>query len=50
MWDDKGQPYYFCDDPECDVVYFGLDDSLILKSQVRTPVGLKERSEDATVC
>ncbi len=50
MWDDKGQPYYFCDDPDCDVVYFGLDNSLILKSQVRTSVGLKERSEDATVC
>ena len=50
LWDDKGQPYYFCDDPDCDVVYFGLDNSLILKSRVRTIVGLKERSEDAPVC
>jgi len=52
LWrrDDKGQSYCFCNDPDCDVVYFGLDNSLILKSQVRTKVGLKEKSEDATVC
>ena len=50
LWNDNGKPYYFCDDPDCDVVYFGLDDSVILKSQVRTQVGMKERSEGATVC
>ncbi len=49
-WDDKGQPYYFCDDPDCDVVYFGQDNSLILKSHVRTAVGPKDRSENATLC
>lgn len=44
------QPYYFCDNPECDVVYFGLDDSIIDKTQVRTPVGIKEDSEEALIC
>ena len=50
LWDEKGQPYYFCDDPDCDVVYFGLDNSLILKSQVRTAVGVKDQSKDAMLC
>lgn len=49
-WDDKGQSYYFCDDPDCDVVYFGADDSVIVKSQVRTVVGEKETSDDAMLC
>ena len=37
-WDDRGRRYFFCDDPDCDIVYFGDDDSIILKSQVRTRV------------
>lgn len=50
FWDGEEQPYYFCDDPECDVVYFGIDDSVILKSQVRTTVGMKENSNNSMVC
>lgn len=46
----KEQVYYFCDDPNCDVVYFGIDDSKILKHQLRIKVGIKESSEDALVC
>lgn len=42
--------YFFCDDPDCDVVYFGDDDSVILKSQLRTPVGVKEASNDTLAC
>ena len=49
-WKEKRQRYYFCDDPECDVVYFGQDDSMVCKSSVRTPVGIKEKSDDALVC
>ena len=44
------QAYYFCDDPLCDVVYFGQDDSVIDRGQLRTPVGIKEPSEDALIC
>lgn len=42
--------YYFCDDPNCDVVYFGLNGSLINKSELRTVVGKKESDENALVC
>lgn len=50
LWNDKGQRYFFCDDPDCDVVYFGVDDSVILKSQLRTKVGAKDASDDAMLC
>ena len=51
-WEKKLQEekYYFCDDPDCDVVYFGLSGSVINKSELRTLVGKKEASEDALVC
>ena len=49
-WSGKAQNYYFCDDPECDVVYFGQDDSIIKKSELRTTVGINEMSDDALVC
>ena len=49
-WSEKNQGYYFCSDPNCRVVYFGQDDSIIEKEAVRTEVGVKERSENALVC
>ena len=49
-WHPKRQGYYFCDDPKCDVVYFGQDDSVIDKSALRTLVGIKERSKNSIVC
>lgn len=49
-WQDLGRRYFFCDDPDCDVVYFGDDDSVILKSQLRTRVGVKEAGDDALLC
>ena len=50
QWESKQKNYYFCDDPGCDVVYFGQDDSVIKKSELRTNVGVKEKSDDALVC
>ena len=47
---ETSQNYYFCDDPECDVVYFGEDDSIIKTSDIRTPVGIKNLSGDALIC
>ena len=45
------QAYYFCDDPACDVVYFGLDEVILEKSQVRTVIGIKEpQLDDALIC
>lgn len=42
--------YYFCNDPSCDVVYFGEDDSVINKDELRTSVGIKESSTESTIC
>ena len=50
IWQPTGHRYFFCDDPACDVVYFGDDGSTILKSQLRTPVGIKESSEASLLC
>jgi len=50
QWADNGRRYFFCDDPDCDVVYFADDDSVILKSQLRTKVGVKEAGDDALLC
>ena len=46
----KDQAYYFCDDPHCDVVYFGVDGSTISKDLLRTKVGIKETDMDALIC
>lgn len=49
-WMPTAKRYYFCDDPNCDVAYFGDDDSVILKSQLRTRIGVKEQSGDSLLC
>ena len=47
-WDSKGLRYFHCTDPACDVAYFADDDSLIMKSQLRTAI--KEPSDDQLIC
>lgn len=49
-WENKEQGYYFCDDPECDVVYFGEDNSIIEKRDLRTIVGIKQKTEESLTC
>jgi hypothetical protein len=51
-WDNplKDQAYYFCDDPECDVVYFASDNSTIAKSSLRTVVGIKDQANESPIC
>ena len=49
-WMEKQQGYYFCDDPDCEVVYFGEDNSVINKSELRTVVGIKARQPGALTC
>ena len=44
------QAYYYCTDPNCDVVYFGEDESVIPKSDLRTEVGIKETKPERAVC
>ena len=49
-WESTGRRYFFCDDPVCEIVYFGDDGSSILKSQLRTHVGSKEPSDNFLLC
>ena len=44
------QGYYFCDDADCDVVYFGQDGSIFGTNQVRTNVWQKTSEPDSEIC
>jgi hypothetical protein len=44
------QKYFFCHDPECEVVYFTENNTVIKKSQLRTRVGIKEQDDSALIC
>ena len=44
------QKYYYCDDPNCDVVYFGNDRQVILQNELRQSVGQKSYAPDRPVC
>lgn len=50
LWAEKKQGYYYCDDPDCNVVYFGEDGSVILTSQMRGTIGAKDASADSPLC
>ena len=49
-WVPTAERYYFCDDAQCDVAYFGSDGSLILTSQLRTRIGVKTHDADDLLC
>ena len=49
-WIPSSARYFFCDDPVCNVVYFGDDGSVIFKSQLRTQVGVKEKMDNGLLC
>lgn len=51
-WDlvDKDRHYFFCEDPDCDIVYFSDDGLIIRHAELRTKVGVKDTSENATLC
>ena len=43
--------YYFCTDPDCEVVYFTEDNLVINKTELRTLIGIKElTNDDALAC
>jgi len=50
LWNDKNQSFYFCEDPNCDVAYFGEDNSVIVKSQLRSKIGVKDCTVNAPLC
>lgn len=49
-WTPTARHYYFCDDPECDVAYFGDDHSVVYKTRLRTRIGVKERAANDLLC
>ncbi len=44
------EQFYFCDDPDCDVVYFNLTGKTITQAELRTKVGIKSRDDRALSC
>lgn len=44
------QRYFFCTDTKCDVVYFGEDNSQIVRDQLREPVGQKSTQAQRIIC
>jgi hypothetical protein len=44
------QNYFFCDDPNCDVVYFGEDNSTLFRNDLRISVGQKSQDREKTIC
>ena len=49
-WKPTTDRFFFCDNANCKVTYFGDDDSTINMSQLRTLIGIKHKSEDALIC
>lgn len=49
-WQPAAQRYFFCDEPDCEVVYFGEDGSTLGKSQLRGRVGAKDKAGDGPLC
>ena len=50
LWQEKQQGYYFCADPECQVIYFGEDESILDQSSLRTLVGVKHTAAHSALC
>lgn len=46
----KDQHYYFCRSLNCDVVYVGVDNTVINTAGMKTKLGVKDLSGDAPVC
>ena len=44
------QPYYFCTDSDCNVVYFAEDNSRVLRNELRESVGQKSTLPNRMIC
>jgi hypothetical protein len=51
-WDLDGKEcrFFFCDDPDCDIIYFSDDGLTVAQPDIRTPIGVKNNSDEATLC
>jgi Zinc binding domain len=46
----EGRDWFFCDQPDCDVVYFARDGATFSKAALKVRVGLKEKESPRTLC
>lgn len=46
----EGHEWYFCGEPDCEVVYFSNDGRLIHKAALKVRVGVKEKDAPRPVC
>lgn len=46
----KDEQYFYCRTKDCNVVYFSENDEVINKDNVRTHIGIKEKSDSALIC
>jgi hypothetical protein len=46
----KDQQYYFCTDPDCNVVYYGQDDSVFHVHELRTTIWQKSKDKRDAIC
>jgi len=44
------EAYYYCSNPNCNIVYFTESAIVINKSDIRSSIGIKEQSADALIC
>jgi hypothetical protein len=42
--------YFFCTNPECEVIYYSTSLQVIKKHQIKTRVGLKEKAAPRPIC
>ncbi|MDD5057485.1 MAG: hypothetical protein PHQ60_06405 [Sideroxydans sp.] len=49
-WTPAAARYFFCDNANCDVVYFGDDGSTLVTAQLRTRIGVKDKTDDRPLC
>lgn len=50
QWTDSAEQFGFCANPACDTVYFGETGAHIVLADVRTEIGVKSTSPEATLC
>ncbi|QPB72222.1 hypothetical protein D5125_16965 [Magnetovirga frankeli] len=50
QWADRAGDFNFCANPSCDTIYFASTGTCVYQADIRTQVGLKSASPQATVC
>jgi hypothetical protein len=49
-WEWESRDAWFCENPDCDAIYFLADQSIFTQTDLRTPAGIKGQQDDALLC